>query len=84
MSCIEDRLFSGGATPADSQWLDFLAEVFDGISIPEFASAGMDLERAKRLLAVVALARRVRAAYEDLKVPDGVTSTDPAVTTSTR
>lgn len=60
MSCIENRLFSGDATRNDSEWLDFLSEVFDGISIPEFALAGMDFERTKRLLAVVALARRVR------------------------
>lgn len=60
MSDIEDRLFSGDATEADLQWLEWLAERFDGISIPEFAAVGMTMDETRRFLAVVAMARRVR------------------------
>lgn len=61
MSNIEDRLFSGEATNADLEWLEWLAERFEGISIPDFAAVGMPLDETRKFLAVIALARRVRS-----------------------
>ena len=64
MFAIEDRLFSGDATKSDLEWLEWLAERFDGISIPEFAAVGMDIEETRRFLGVIAMARRVRSDLE--------------------
>lgn len=59
MTAIETRIFAGGHVPADAEWLTFLDEIFRDVTLAGFAERGMSAGDARRLVNLLAMARRV-------------------------
>lgn len=58
MTDIETRIFAGSHAPEDAQWLAFLDEIFRDVTLAGFAEHGMDASDARRLVNLLAMARR--------------------------
>ena len=59
MTAIETRIFSGAHRPEDAEWLAFLDEIFQDVTLSGFAAHGMSSGDARRLVSLLAMARRV-------------------------
>lgn len=60
MTDIESRVFSGAHEPADVEWMTLLDEIFRDVTLPGFAEAGVSVENTRRLIALMAMARKAR------------------------
>jgi hypothetical protein len=61
---LERRILSGQWNNADAEWVRYLDETLEDVSLTGFSEVGVSVENTRRLVSLLSMARRMQSAMQ--------------------